>query len=221
MNKRVCKRWMPDDLVAVKELFRSGNSIEQIAHQIGRTSIAVYQKTCELHVREKKTTLERIMSRVDTSSGCWEWTGTRLPAGYGRISVNGRHTYVHRLMWDLTHGAIPNGMFVCHQCDNPRCVNPDHLFVATQKDNLADMRTKERHPWHGKRGDESLLRQRPECILRGENNSMAKLSNIQVREMRRLFMTGTQTQRQLSRMFRINEGTVSLIVRGLAWVSVT
>jgi hypothetical protein len=91
-----------------------------------------------------KTLEERFWSKVDVCGPdeCWEWTAYRLPAGYGTF---GRPTTTtHRIAWQLTNGPIPEGMFVCHKCDNPPCVNPAHLFVGTQQDNLRDMWSKGR-----------------------------------------------------------------------------
>ncbi|WP_350339401.1 HNH endonuclease signature motif containing protein [Paramicrobacterium chengjingii] len=93
----------------------------------------------------RPTTSERLYSSlISTENGCLEWTGASV-GGYGNIHVNGKSTLTHRLAWELAHGPIPNGMVVCHTCDNPPCCNPEHLFIGTQADNVRDMVSKRRH----------------------------------------------------------------------------
>lgn len=88
---------------------------------------------------------ERFWSKVDTSGACWNWTAAIDKAGYGRISGPQRTMlYAHRTAWELTYGAIPPGLFVCHHCDNRRCVNPKHLFVGSSYQNTHDMLAKNR-----------------------------------------------------------------------------
>lgn len=98
-------------------------------------------------LRSTKTLAERVWSRVTKTEGCWLWTGSKTVHGYGLVS-NG-HTgwagYAHRLIYAWTFGPIPDGMEVCHRCDTPSCVRPEHLFLGTHADNMHDMAAKGRH----------------------------------------------------------------------------
>lgn len=97
------------------------------------------------------TVRERLGSRlVETKDGCLEWTGAKHRQGYGRIRVEGKITFTHRLAWQLSFGAIPKGLFVCHACDNPPCCNPKHLWLGTNLENQRDMFAKGRARRSGK-----------------------------------------------------------------------
>lgn len=92
--------------------------------------------------------VERFMSRVAVDpDGCWLWTGLADQHGYGRIHFEGRVTRAHRVSWMIHEGPIPEGQKVLHRCDTPACVRPDHLFLGTQADNMADMNAKGRGRW--------------------------------------------------------------------------
>lgn len=80
----------------------------------------------------------------EPNSGCWLWTKNTVAEGYGTIRAWGKNWRAHRVSWVLHYGAIPAGQMVCHRCDNPSCVNPDHLFLGTAKDNASDMVRKNR-----------------------------------------------------------------------------
>lgn len=92
---------------------------------------------------------ERFWRKVDKSGECWTWTGSRNHKGYGRLSTPDGVRLTHALSWELHFGAIPAGKWVLHRCDNPPCVNPDHLWVGTAKENTADMIAKGRHNYAG------------------------------------------------------------------------
>ena len=85
---------------------------------------------------------ERFMKNVRRSDGCWEWTGAKDDKGYGLFWLKGSAKRAHRLMVEMHTGLKPEGAVILHSCDNPSCVNPEHLSVGTQRDNVLDMHTK-------------------------------------------------------------------------------
>lgn len=94
-------------------------------------------------------TVERIIRgmRLEPETGCWVWKNNKDRDSYGRVRIGGRKTTgAHRLSYITFVGQIPNGMRVLHKCDNPSCVNPEHLFLGTHSDNMRDMYNKRRHP---------------------------------------------------------------------------
>lgn len=86
----------------------------------------------------------RFWGKVKKGKTCWEWSGAKIPKGYGQLGFLGKHTYAHRVSWELCFGKIPQGLCVLHKCDNPPCVNPKHLFLGTIADNNRDMFRKNR-----------------------------------------------------------------------------
>jgi hypothetical protein len=101
-------------------------------------------------MREMADIASRFWSKVDATGGidaCWPWTGVRIPSGYGQLWSGKRHRPATRIAVLLSGRDIPAGMIVCHTCDNPPCVNPDHLFVGTYSDNMRDMLAKGRGRW--------------------------------------------------------------------------
>jgi|SRR3990167_10773979 len=99
-----------------------------------------------------------------TENGCWKWTRHTLAHGYGQVRYQGRLQQAHRVAWILSHGLIPDGLFVCHHCDNPPCIKPDHLFLGTHTDNMRDCSQKGRFTLYRQQG-----KQRRNCKIKLDN----------------------------------------------------
>lgn len=108
---------------------------------------------------------ERFWAKVQKTATCWLWTATRNPKGYGLFKIAGTCRPAPRVAWELLHGPIPDGFYVCHTCDNPPCVKPAHLFLGTPTDNARDRVAKGHH--RTPRGDEHWSRRHPEWVQRG------------------------------------------------------
>lgn len=140
--------------------------------------------------------------RVQKTDSCWLWTGYKDKNGYGRLTVNQESKLAHRLSWELTYGNIPEGMCVLHKCDNPKCVNPVHLFIGTQLDNIKDCNTKKRASGGS---------------LPGERNKAAKITSedaIQIFTERNI---NRKRLIDISKNYGISLQAVHLIATGKKW----
>lgn len=156
--------------------------------------------------RPRGTTVARFWAKVAKGPECWEWTGSLMRNGYGQLGIERaprRTVLAHRLSWEINNGPIPSGMFVCHHCDNPPCVNPSHLFIGTAADNNRDARQKGRlvsknHPF-------------------GEAHAMAKLTDALVRDIREQVANRNQTRIALARCLGVSRDTIEKVVKRQIW----
>ncbi len=162
--------------------------------------------------------------RIRGPDDCWPWMAAHLPLGYGQFCLGSRRDgsrkkfYAHRVAWTIAHGSIPLGLCVCHTCDAPGCQNSRHLFAGSQKDNMLDKTQKKRG--NPSRGDEHWLHKHPERILRGEQNGSAKLSEQDVREIRRRYAAGDITLLALAHEYGVSEAAIWRIVHRKTWAHV-
>lgn len=133
--------------------------------------------------------------------GCWEWAGSivKTRGGYGRFHANGKSYRAHRLSWQIYKGQWPGDLFVCHKCDNPKCVRPSHLFLGTTDDNMRDMVSKGRKP-----------------SQRGEKHPSNKLSQRDVIDIRRKHAAGV-SQADLHREYKVSRATICVIIKKIRW----
>jgi hypothetical protein len=156
-----------------------------------------------------KTLEERFWERVTKGSDteCWLWK--RNGKRYGYCWSKNKNVMVHRISWEIANKQpVPEGLCVLHHCDNTLCVNPLHLWLGTQLDNIRDRETKGRGNYSGITLDQ-----------RGEKNRRAKLKNSDIPEIRRLLKAG-HTQREIAKLFNICQATIYLIKHGKQWSSV-
>lgn len=151
------------------------------------------------------TLTTRFWNKVDKGTrhdGCWLWTGTTL-SGYGTIRGEGKPRVATHVSWFLHHGEWPNdlGLWVLHKCDNPPCVNPAHLFLGTQQDNMRDS---------AKKGRKAV----------GEAAGGAKLTEADVRAIRRACLAGDMTREELGKKFGVHPNTIGNVVTRKTWAHV-
>ena len=141
--------------------------------------------------------MDLFFQKVEKTDSCWVWTGCHSSLGYGKLTRNNKSYKAHRYSWMIHNGSIPSGMFVLHHCDVPNCVNPDHLFLGTQTDNMKDMDNKGRRTI-------------------GEKKSNAKLNNKKVKEIRQLLLKKV-TQEVIAKQYGVSQKIIWNIKHRIYW----
>lgn len=145
------------------------------------------------------TTHQRFWAKVEVGKGCWLWRGALQSAGYGSAWIDGRSMLAHRAAFLLSGGKIESPRaFVCHRCDNPACVRPSHLFLGTNAENMRDMAQKGRS-------------------LAGEKNRNSKLTERDVRWIRKAYAAGLGSTRVIGNRFGVRSNTIVQVVNGVRW----
>lgn len=167
---------------------------------LNRSISAIKHKASRLGLYVDHSLIKRFFDKVLKTDSCWLWnsSGKRygyIQNGYGSIER------AHRISWKIHFGDIPDGLLVLHKCDNPLCVNPEHLFLGTQLDNMIDMKLKNRANGGGPLGDK---------------NGQSKLDNDKVRQIRELKILGI-TNKEIARRFNISIRNVGMIVNNKTW----
>jgi hypothetical protein len=155
-----------------------------------------YRERLSYGTRKYEASVELLYKRVrvDEVTGCHIWTGKLNHNGYGRIGINYKDILTHRLSYELQVGPIPEGLFVCHKCDNRACLNYEHFFLGTLKDNHKDMVEKKRN-------------------VRGETQWNARLNEDYVRVIRAL----KWPQKEIAKLFNVSVETIKAIHNGKSW----
>lgn len=143
---------------------------------------------------------DRFWSRVTKGPGCWTWDNLSHSGGYREIYIKPNKLLAHRVACMLGHGCIPEGMFVCHHCDNRGCIRPSHLFLGTSKDNMVDASNKKRL---GK------------CY--GTAHQNAKLTDTEIKQIRK----DTNTHRTIAKKYNVSHNTIGTIKRRQTWKHIT
>ena len=178
-----------------------------------RLRVLCCSRACSTLARRKQSVEslpERFWANVAITGdlfSCWLWTGGLFGTGYGQLSVASVPAYTHRISWELHFGSIPDGLHVCHHCDNPPCCRPDHLFLGTQKENARDRENKGRNNFQ----------RRPASRPRGSLSGTAKLTESDVAEIRRSGYLMGVTKASLGRAYDVSETTITAILSRRIW----
>lgn len=151
-------------------------------------------------MNQKDKVLNRFWSKVIKTKACWEWQAGKCSYGYGRFKLEGRYVGAHRYSYVIHYGELPKGLLVMHSCDNPSCVNPNHLSLGTNKDNMDDKVNKGR-----------------QSRLLGSLNGRSKFTENQILEMRDKYVPYKYSVKRLAQDYNISEVVMYRIIHRILW----
>ncbi len=192
------KRWTKKELNILIINYRSKPKKDLLILLKNRTWCSIKHKAERLGLCHY-TAEERFWKHVDKKSNneCWNWISSYDTKGYGQMGIDNKFVLAHRFSWTLHFGEIHNDLCVLHKCDNPKCVNPSHLFLGTRKDNMDDKVNKNRQ-------------------AKGENIGIHKLTISQIKEIRSL--KGKLSQRKIAQVFNVSHTAIGCVHRNETWV---
>lgn len=193
------KQWTIKEIKILRDNYRAKSCEKLCKLLLNRSWRAIETKASRLKLcHQVGTPKQRFWKYVDKKpkDDCWNWIGACDKDGYGLIGVNKKLISAHRFSWEIHFDKIPKNLCVLHHCDNPSCVNPHHLFLGTQQDNVDDKVKKNRQ-------------------ARGEDNGASKLTWNKITQIRQL--KGKFSQREIAKIFNVSHATIGYIHRNKIW----
>ena len=139
----------------------------------------------------------RLLENIKIKNSCWIWQKSCFHDGYGQTSLLGKKMRAHRLSYFLFMGVDPGKLYVCHHCDNPKCINPDHMFLGTYEENMQDCKNKNR-------------------MVKGERQVRSKLKQSQIIEIKEMVRNGIY-QKDIAKIYGVTQANISCIMRQISW----
>lgn len=158
--------------------------------------------------------MKLLLAKVEKTDSCWNWIGCLHKSGYGWVTSSGKTQLAHRLAYKIFKGIIPQELCVCHSCDNKRCVNPDHLWLGSQAENIKDRDSKGRQV--SPSGEKHRFRLYPESVPKGSAHPLAKLTEPQVLAIKSRYSLGWSV-RVLAKEYGVNVPAVYKLLNGKTW----